>query len=40
MNDLGQATAVIEHKATLTIDDVKAQLEQMKRGAVEAEVED
>ena len=26
MNDLGQATAVIEHKASLTIDDVKAQL--------------
>ena len=39
-NDLGQATSVVEHKATLTIDDVKAQLEQMKRGAIEAEVED
>ena len=39
-NDLGQATAVIEHKATLTIDDVKAQLEEMKRGAVDVEVED
>ena len=39
-NDLGQATAVIEHKATLTIDDVKAQLEQMKSGAIDAEVED
>ena len=35
MNDLGQATAVIEHKAILTIDDVKAQLEQMKRGAID-----
>jgi len=39
-NDLGQATAVVEHKATLTIDDVKTQLENMKRGAVDAEVVD
>jgi hypothetical protein len=39
-NDLGQATSVVEHKATLTIDDVKAQLEQMKRNAIDAEVVD
>ena len=31
---------MVEHKATVTIDDVKAQLEEMKRGAIEAEVED
>ena len=40
MNDLGQATAVVEHKATVTIEEVKAQLEEMKRGAIDAEVED
>ena len=40
MNDLGQATAVIKHKATLTIDDVKAQFLQIKRGAIDAEVKD
>ena len=38
-NDLGQATSVVEHKATVTINDVKAQLEEMKRGAIDAEVE-
>ena len=40
MNDLGQATAVIKHKATLTIDDVKEQFVQIKRGAIDAEVKD
>ena len=34
MNDLGQATAVVEHKPTLTINDVKAQFVQIKRGAL------
>lgn len=32
--DLGMATSVIEHKATLTIDDVKKELESMKRAVV------
>ena len=35
------ATSVIEHKATLTIDDVKKELEEMKRATiVDAEVGD
>ncbi len=37
--DLGMATAVIEHKAALTIDDVKRELESMKRSAIEVEAE-
>ena len=36
--DLGQATSVIEHRATLTIDDVKRELEAMKRAAIDAEI--
>jgi hypothetical protein len=32
-NDLGMATSVIEHKASLTIDDVRKELEAIKRGA-------
>ena len=39
-NDLGMATSVIEHKASLTINDVRKELEAIKRGAIEAEVED
>ena len=38
-NDLGQATSVVEHKTTITIDEVRQELEQMKQGAIEAEVE-
>ena len=36
-SDLGQAQTVIEHKQTLTIDQVKAELDQMKRNAEDAE---
>ena len=35
--DLGQASTVVEHKAVLTIDQVKRELDQMKRGAEDAE---
>jgi transposase len=34
--DLGQAQTVIEHKQTLTIDQVKRELDQMKRNAEDA----
>jgi len=37
--DLGQATQTIEVKRTLTIEEVKRELAEMKRGAIEAEVE-
>jgi len=36
--DLGQATQTIEVKRTLTIEEVKRELEDLKRDAVEAEV--
>ena len=36
-NDLGMATSVIEHKASLTIDDVRRELAQMKENAIDAE---
>ena len=35
--DLGQAQTVIEHKQTLTIDQVKRELDEMKRNAEDAE---
>ena len=37
-NDLGMATSVVEHKTTITIDEVRQELEEMKRGAIDAEV--
>ena len=37
--DLGQATHTIEVKRTLTIEEVKRELAEMKRGAIDAEVE-
>ena len=38
--DLGQATQVLEVRKTLTIDEVKRELEDLKRGAVDAEAEE
>ena len=38
--DLGQASTIIEHKKTVTIDDVRSDLEAMKKEAVEVKVED
>jgi hypothetical protein len=35
--DLGQASTIIEHKRTVTIDDVRADLEAMKKEAIDAE---
>ena len=34
--DLGQAQAVVEHKRVITIDEVKRELEEMKRDAEDA----
>ena len=39
-NDLGMATNVIEHKASLTIDDVRKELEAIKRDAEDATTEE
>ena len=39
-NDLGMATSVIEHKASLTIDDVRKELEAIKRDAEDAITEE
>ena len=39
-NDLGMATSVIEHKASLTIDDVRKELEAIKRDAEDATTEE
>lgn len=36
----GEASAIIEHRQVVTIDEVRNELEQMKRGAIDAEVED
>ena len=36
----GEASAIIEHRQVVTIDEVRNELEQMKRGAADAEVED
>jgi len=36
-NDLGMATSVIEHKASLSIEDVRKELAEMKRSAIDAE---
>ena len=38
--DLGQATQTIEVRKTLSIEDVRVELEEMKREAVDVEVED
>ena len=35
-----KATSVIEHKASLTIDDVRRELAEMKRDAVDAETKE
>ena len=37
-NDLGMATSVIEHKASLSIEDVRKELAEMKRSAIDADV--
>jgi hypothetical protein len=39
-SDLNQATHIIEHKTSVTIDDVKKELDDLRRDAVEVEVED
>ena len=39
-NDLGMATSIVEHKKAATIDEVKIQLEEMKKDAIEVKVED
>ena len=36
-NDLGMATSVIEHKASLSIEDGRKELAEMKRSAIDAE---
>ena len=38
--DLGQAQSVVEHKRVITIEEVRRELDEMKRGAIDAEVED
>jgi len=39
-NDLGQATSVIEHKASITIDDVRKELEAIKNNAEDGTTEE
>jgi hypothetical protein len=39
-SDLGMATNVVEHKGAVSIDDVKRELEAMKKGAIDAEITD
>lgn len=34
-NDLGQATSIVEHKKVLTIDEVKAELDEMKAEVID-----
>lgn len=36
-NDLGMATSVIEHKASVSIEDVRKELAEMKQNAIDAE---
>jgi hypothetical protein len=36
-NDLGMATSVIEHKASVSIEDVRKELAEMKKNAIDAE---
>ena len=36
-NDLGMATSVIEHKGSVSIDDVRRELAEMKKNAIDAE---
>ena len=38
--DLGQAQSVVEHKRVITIEEVRRELDEMKRGVEDAEVED
>ena len=38
-SDLNQATHIVEHKTSVTIDDVKKELDDLRRDAVEVEVE-
>ena len=38
--DLGQASTIIEHKKTVTLDDVRADLEAMKKEAIEVKAEE
>ena len=37
-NDLGMATSVIEHKASVSIEDVRKELAEMKQTAIDAEI--
>ena len=39
-NDLGMATSVIEHKASVSIDDVRRELAEMKKDAIEVKVDE
>ena len=39
-NDLGMATSVIEHKASVSIDDVRRELAEMKKDAIEVDLDD
>jgi hypothetical protein len=39
-NDLGMATSVIEHKASVSIDDVRRELAEMKKDAIEVDTKD
>ena len=37
--DLGQAQSVVEHKRVITIEEVRRELDEMKRGAEDAETD-
>ena len=39
-NDLGKVTSVIEHKASVSIDDVRRELAEMKKDAIEVDLDD
>ncbi len=39
-NDLGMATSVIELKASVSIDDVRRELAEMKKDAIEVDLDD
>ena len=36
----GEASTIVEHRKTITIDDVRAELAEMKEGAIDVEVEE
>ena len=40
MADAGKASTIIEHKKTLTVEEVRTQLEEMKKEAIEVKTED